>query len=178
MKLRLLFKQYRWPFYLGGLLVMSVVAQGILVFVATRPDAPRPLPDYYQKSLAWDLDAAVLDASRQLGWAVQVLLPAGVPHEAGMPRPVDVVVVDRDGVGVRGLVGQLQAVRPADGRLNNLGPLTEIPHLPGTYRALLRLDQAGLWEVRVDARLGTQRFVHSQRVVLTADSTLVPDPGR
>lgn len=172
MTLRRAISHYRWPMYLGGILTMSVVAQGILVYVATRPDAPRPIRDYYQRSLAWDVDAAVVEASRQLGWSVDFAVPTGVPHAAGMPRPVDVSVQDRDGVPVQGLSGQLQALRPSDARLNQVGVLTEIPHLPGTYRTLMRLDAPGVWELRVEARQGSQRFVHSQRFELAVDPPL------
>jgi len=185
--LRQALSYYRWPLYLGGILAMAVVAQGVLVYVATRPDAPRPIRDYYQKSLEWDADAAVLAASRQLGWTVRFDLPTDTPHTPGMPRPVDVIVADRDGAPVGQLSGQLQALRPADDRLGQAADLTAIPHRAGTYRTLLRLDQPGLWILRLDLRQGAGsqssgsqggrapdsesgrlRFVHSARVSLTA----------
>jgi nitrogen fixation protein FixH len=169
MKLARSLSYYRWPIYLGGLLAMSVVGQGVLVYVATRPDAPRPIGGYYQRALQWDADEAVVEASRQLGWTVRFTVPADVPHTAGMPRPVDVFVQDRQGTPVLGLTGTLQAARPSEPRLSQAGDLTGIPHLPGTYRTLVRMDQPGLWELRLDARQGAQRFVSSERVVLAAD---------
>lgn len=98
---RRLLSDYRWPIYLGGLLTMSIVACGILVYVATRPDAP--LSGYYEA--AGNADEAVEAASWQLGWTVRYELPAGVPHVPGMPRPVDVQVSDRDGRPVGDLAG-------------------------------------------------------------------------
>lgn len=168
MSLRQAISYYRWPFYLGGILAMSVVAQGILVYVATRDDAPRPIADYYQRALDWDANTAVLEASRQLGWTVQFDLPADMPHAPGMPRPVDVVVADRDGEPISGLTGHLQALQPAAGNRGQEVSLTEIPHRPGTYRSLLRLDDPGLWEFRLDARQEALRFVHSARLSLAA----------
>ncbi|MFH1570692.1 MAG: FixH family protein [Gemmatimonadota bacterium] len=172
MRLRAALSHYRWPIYLGGLLTMSVVAHGVLVYVATRPDTPRPIGDYYQRSLEWDADEAVRDASRQLGWTVGFEVPGDTPHAPGMPRPVDVHVLDRDGAPVRGLTGQLQALRPGDGGRGQSEALTEMPHLPGTYRTLLRLDQPGLWEFRLDTRRQALRFVYSQRLTLTAETAL------
>jgi len=166
--LRATISQYRWPIYLGGILTMSVMAQGTLVYVATRPDVALPMRDYYQRSLEWDADAAVLAASRQLGWAVRFRVPTDAPHLPGSPRPVDILIHDRDGQPVLGLQGSLQALRPADSRLNQSGALTEIPHLPGTYRTLLRLDQPGLWDFRLEARRDALRFLHSARVSLAA----------
>ncbi len=164
MKLKDFISAYRWPLILGGLLGMSICAQGVLVFVATRPDAPRPIKDYYERSLSWDADAAVLAASRDLGWRVSFELPADTPHTPGMPRPVDVHVKDRDGAPLAGLSGDFQALRPADARHNQAGSLTALPHLPGTYRTLVRLDADGLWEFRLDTRREGLRFVHIERV--------------
>ena len=158
----------RWPIYLGGLLALAVCAYGVLIYVATRPNAPRPIPRYYEASQRWDADEAVEQASRQLGWTVRYDLPAGVPHVAGTPRPIDVRVIDRDGRGVAGLVGRLLAVRPSDSRMNDAGELFAIPRQPGAYRALVRADEPGLWELRVDAKQGGVRFVHAARVPVAA----------
>jgi hypothetical protein len=166
-----LVSEYRWPIYLGGLLAMSVVASGVLVFVATRPDSPRPIKGYYEAARAWDADEAVEDASRQLGWTVRYDLPSGVPHYAGMPRPVDVRVADRDGRPVPGLTGHLFAIRPSDTRLNQSGALVAIPQEPGSYRTLVLLDAPGTWELRIDTRQQALRFVHAARF------TLPPEPA-
>ena len=168
MSVRRVLSEYRWPIGLGGLLAMSVIACGVLVWVATRPDSPRPIKGYYEAAQQWDADEAAEQASRQLGWAVRYDLPAGVPHFAGMPRPVDVRVVDRDGQPVAGLAGRLFAIRPSDTRLNQTGTLTEIPQEPGSYRTLIRLDEPGAWELRIDALQGALRFVHAARFTVPA----------
>ncbi len=154
---------YRWPIFIGGLLAMSIGSSAVIVWVATRPDTPRPIPGYYEAAQGWDADEAVAAASRQLGWSVRYELPAGVPHVPGMPRPVDVHVADRDGQPVTGLAGRLFAIRPADTRLNQAGDLVALPHAPGSYRTLVRLDVAGEWELRIDARLAALRFVQAAR---------------
>jgi nitrogen fixation protein FixH len=159
-----LVSEYRWPIYLAGHLVMSIVACGVLVWYATRPDAPRPIKGYYEAARAWDADEAVEAASRQLGWDVRYELPAGIPHYAGMPRPVDVRVVDREGKPVSGLTGRLFVIRPADSRLNRDGELTELPQQAGSYRTLVVLDEPGAWDVRLDARRQSLRFVHAARL--------------
>lgn len=170
MKLFRLVSDYRWPIYIGGHLTMSIVACGVLVWVATRPDAPRPIQGYYEAAQAWDVDEAAQDASRQLGWTVRYELPEGVPHYPGMPRPVDISVVDRDGKPVAGLAGQLMAIRPSDGRLNQRGNLFALPSTPGSYRALVELDEPGMWELRLDTKQQAMRFVHAARVTLPADA--------
>jgi hypothetical protein len=163
--------EYRWPIYLGGLLSMSVVASGVIVWVATRPDTPRPMKGYYEAARAWDADEAVEQASRQLGWSVRYEFPSDVPHFPGMPRPVDVRVADRDGRPVSGLSGSLFAIRSSDTRLNQSGALIALPQTPGTYRTLVRIDAPGTWELRIDVRQEALRFVHAARLSVPDEPT-------
>lgn len=172
MKLFRLVSHYRWPIIIGGHLTMSVVACAVLVYVATRPDAPRPIEGYYEAAEAWDVDEAVKDASRDLGWTVRLELPAGVPHYPGMPRPIDVTVADRNGQPVDGLAGQLVAIRPSDGRLNQSGAIVALPNNHGSYRTLVRLDEPGTWELRLDTRQQSMRFVYATRITLAAEAAV------
>ena len=169
MKLFKILSDYRWPIYLGGLLTMSVVSSGVIAWVATRADTERPMQGYYEAARAWDASEAVAEASRQLGWSVRYEFPSDVPHIAGMPRPVDVHIADRDGKAVQGLSGHLFAIRPSDTRLNRTAELTAEPQAPGTYRTLLIVDAPGEWELRLDVRQAAMRFVHAARVRVAAD---------
>ena len=166
MKFFRLVSDYRWPIYIAGHLLMSVVACGVLVWVATRPDAPRPIPNYYQSAQSWDVDEATVESSRALGWAVRYELPVDVPYVPGMPRPVDVTITDRSGQPVSGLSGRLFAIRPSDSRLNQTGNLVEVPAQAGNYRTLVRLDEPGAWDFKLDAQQQTLQFVHAARVTI------------
>lgn len=172
MKLFRLISEYRWPIYLGSLLAMSMGAYAVMVWVATRPDTPRPIAGYYEAARTWDANEAVEASSRQLGWSVRYELSGDVPHFAGMPRPVDVHVADRDGKPVAGLVGRLFAIRPSDTRLNQSGELIGLPQTPGCYRTLVRLDASGAWDLRIDMRHETLHFVHAARLDVPADETV------
>ncbi len=178
MKMVRLVSEYRWPIFVGGLLAMSIIASGVIVWVATRPDTPRPIKGYYEAARAWDADEAVEDASRQLGWSVRYELPSDVPHFAGMPRPVDVRVADRDGRPVSGLSGHLFAIRPSDTRLNQAGELVALPHAPGTYRTLVRIDVPGTWELRIDTTREALRFVHVARLNVPSEPAIPEGANR
>ena len=160
---------YRWPFYIAGHLTMSIVACAVLVWVATRPDTPLPIPDYYRTAQAWDADEAALAASRELGWQVKFTLPSDVPYVAGAPRPVDITVADRHGAPVTGLAGSFIAMRPSDARLNQSATVVALPQAAGRYRTLVRLDMPGVWEFRLDTQQQALRFVHAARITLGAD---------
>lgn len=178
MKLLRLISEYRWPIYLSGLLSMPIVACGVLVWVATGPDAPLPIPGYYEAARAWDADEAVEETSRQLGWQVRYELPADVPHFPGMPRPIDVLVTDRDGHPVNGLVGQLSATRPSNTRLNQTAGLVEIPQQAGSYRTLITLDAPGAWDVHIDTKQAALRFVHGARLTIVDDAPAAEQESR
>jgi hypothetical protein len=157
---------------------MSIVACGVLVWVATRPDAPRPIAGYYEAARAWDADEAVAEASRQLAWTVRYELPSGIPYFRGMPRPIDVRVADRAGKPVSGLAGHFFAIRPSDTRLNQSGKLVEMPQEAGSYRTLVRLDEPGTWEFRIDAKQQALRFVHVERLTVPADQAAPQETAR
>jgi hypothetical protein len=178
MKVTKVLSDYRWPIFIGGLLSMSIVASGVIVWVATRPDAPRPIKGYYESARAWDANEAVASASRQLGWTVTYDLPGDVPHYAGMPRPVDVRVADREGRPVVGLQGRLFALRSSDTRLNRIGDLVALPQMPGMYRTLVVMDAPGEWELRLDATQAALRFVHAARLTVPGDSPAAGEPSR
>lgn len=166
MKFFRLVSEYRWPIYIAGHLTMSVVACGVLVWVATRPDAPLPIPDYYRSAQSWDADEATVEASEALGWTVHYDIPSDVPYVPGMPRPVDVTVLDRSGQPVAGLSGKFFAMRPSDGRLNQSSDLVALPLQAGSYRTLVRLDQPGAWDFRLDVKQQALPFVHAARVTV------------
>lgn len=177
MRLVRLVSEYRWPIFVGAHLTMSIVACGVLVWVATRPDSPRPIQGYYESARSWDVDEAVEDASRRLGWSVRYEVRTDVPHYPGMPRPIDVTVIDRDGKPVSGLTGRLVAIRPSDTRLNQRGELVAVPSQAGSYRTLVRVDEPGTWEFRLDAHQQAMHFVHAARIVVAADSPLAMQGG-
>ena len=170
MRLLRLLSAYRWPIFIGGLLSMSLVACASIVWVATRPDVPRPIDGYYQAAQRWDASEAVEDASRDLGWTVRFELPSDVPHFRGMLRPIDVKVSDHAGRPVSGLAGQLFVIRPADARLNQVGVLVQIPSCGGCYRTLVHVDEPGAWDMRIDARQQSLRFVHAARISVPDDA--------
>ena len=83
-KLLRLISDYRWPIYIGGHLTMSVVACGVLVWVATRPDAPRPDPGLLRggASRGTPTKPSWTPAGSSAGRCATTL-PTDVPHYRG-----------------------------------------------------------------------------------------------
>ena len=167
--LKRIVSDYRWPILLSSLIVLSISAQGIMVFFATSSKAPLPEKNYYEKSLKWDEISALTQASRKLAWTVDYSLPKGAQYLPGMARPLDMQIKDKDGKPVTGLKGKMYAIRPSETRLNTSGILTELPHKPGSYRTLITFGADGLWEMALDATYGKQRFVNRTRIDVRSD---------
>ena len=80
--------------------------------------------------------------------------------------------------GRPGLSGRLFAIRPSDARLNQTGPLVGLPQEGGSYRSLVRLDEPGAWELRIDTKRDALRFVHAARLEVAADPTPAEGPSK
>ena len=151
---------------------MSVVACGVLVWVATRPDAPRPIQGYYEAARAWDADEAVEDASRQLGWTRPLRAAGRRPAlSRACPARSTCTVADRDGKPVTGLTGHLFAIRPSDTRLNRDGELIgDARSTPAATARWCCVDEPGAWEFRIDTTQQALRFVHAARMDVPAST--------
>jgi nitrogen fixation protein FixH len=147
-------KFWPWPgvifLLLGGQMVVITMA----VVLSTRDPSFAIEPDYYQKSLHWDEQAAQIRANRALGWHVSLdIAPQDTP--AGR-RPVTVIVTDTagrplDGAGVESIL-----FHHAGGQDRMQASFQ--PEGAGRYSAKLLLRKAGIWEFRLTIRRGTDVF--------------------
>jgi hypothetical protein len=155
-----------WPIGIVLVILAFVTLDAALIATAFRDSATAPEEQYYEKALQYDRLHASSLRSTEAGWSAGVSV-APVPLPA-MPRRVDVVVRDKQGQPVTGLLGTLTAVRPADARLSNSAALLEVPEEQGTYRLLLKVPARGLWEFQLDARKAGEDY----RMIIRQDVAL------
>lgn len=138
---------WHWPWLLTAGMSGIVGVNVVMLFVA-RSDANGVVveQDYYRKAVQWDSTMALRDESARLGWRAEVSLASGVL----------VVLTDSAGAGVAGaavqatLIHNVDAGRPTELVLREVGG--------GRYAADAALAHRGLWEVRIRADRGTERF--------------------
>jgi len=150
-----------WPWIVTALLVGSAAVQGVIIWAATHDPSFAIEPDYYRKAVAWDARLAEERASAALGWTATASLTRA---SAGAPAAI---VLSLRGAGrepVRGAHVRVTAIHNRDGAHPVIGALAE--RADGAYGAELPLERAGLWEVRVDATRGAERFSASLRTDL------------
>ncbi|MBX3134125.1 MAG: FixH family protein [Gemmatimonadaceae bacterium] len=148
---------WQWPVLVTLALAFTVGVNVVMLFASSRdPNGTVVEPDYYRKAVEWDRTMARRAASAALGWSAEASL--GASAEAG--RELRVTLADRDGVPIADadvhvtLIHNREASTPLQVQLAALGA--------GAYSAPAVAARGGLWEVRITARRGSERFEDTQ----------------
>ncbi len=137
-----------WPIGLGGVLALTVAANGWLLYQATRNGGTPIERNYYRKAVAWDSTMAQSAENRELGWQVGATLDTTgalsveLLDRAGNPMPDAAVSVE--GFAVAFVDGDFAATLSA-------GP-------DRRYGARVALKHGGLHEIRVRIIRHGKRF--------------------
>ncbi len=147
-----------WPWLVTGALAFTV-AVNVVMIVAASSDANGSVvePDYYRKAVAWDETMARAAESARLGWRTL----AALQRAPGDSARLVVRVTGRDALPVRGARFTAELIHNADAARPVRAVLEE--SAAGRYEATVPVRRAGLWEVRLEARRDTERFVTSLR---------------
>lgn len=137
-----------WPIAMGGVLALTVAANGLLLFQATRNGGMPIERDYYRKAVAWDSAMAQSVTNGALGWRIGATLDSAgslsieLVDRAG--NPVSGATVSVEGFAVAFVDGEFVAALTSDGGRR--------------YGALVTLKHRGLHELRVRISRGGDRF--------------------
>lgn len=143
-----------WPWFIGGLLLTVVVANAIMLTIATGTPPILEDDDAYQTSLRYDEVIAARAAAKALGWRAEVQQADG---------RLEWRMLDAQAQPVRGLAGQLVLRRADTAQHDRTLALAEAA--PGVYRA----DWAGTpGAYRVDVQLdrGDERWIETREMRL------------
>lgn len=144
-----------WPIGITVLLLATVASNvGVIMLVNDDPSFAIE-PDYYRKAVSWDSTQAVARASDALHWTVQ---STAMPVSDGS-HVLRVRILDAQGRGVdrADVRGELLYVA----RANDVQSLRFVAGKDadtGTYEAPVIMTNVGLWELRLSADRGAERF--------------------
>jgi nitrogen fixation protein FixH len=146
-----------WAFVPAGLLVSLIGFQLWLVRGAFTDASVAVEQNYYAKAVSWDDKMAQDRENIRLGWRAPIDLELSGGAECG----VRVRLLGTDGQSIRGARVAIEAFHVA--RSGNVirAALSEDP--AGEYRAALPMPRPGLWEIRVEALHGQDRFTATTR---------------
>lgn len=142
--------EWKWPLGISAVLGLSVAVNLAVMAVAGNDPSFAVEPDYYQKAVDWDRHAAQQAASNALGWTAEVTLEPG-------PSPrLNLRLRDGTGLAIEGAAVSVEAfhiARAADFLKTDLRE--DASHL---YSGQMGVHRPGLWEFRLTATRGIDRF--------------------
>ncbi len=149
-----------WPWLVGSLLLLILTINIAVFFAATGDPSHVIVEDYYQKAVDWDQTAAQVQHNQELGWHVRLTFRP-VPEDwtgAGENAPntlVHVALVDSSGLLLKDAAIDLHCFHNARSSQIREARLTV---LDDGQAAAFRLGPPGLWQFRLEATVGSERF--------------------
>jgi nitrogen fixation protein FixH len=145
-----------WPLALVAVLALTVTANVWLLWAANDEQSRALEPDYYRKALAWDSTMAEASRSVALGWRLSASI-----ESAGAPGGrLLVTLSDSSGRPIEGAA--LTATTTPIAHADRAGRVA-LRETAGGYQAEFPLVYQGLYEIRIEAVRGSDRFVTSVR---------------
>lgn len=144
-----------YPGMILGLLGFSISICTILVLASRSDGGPQVIPDYYVQSVEWDERESVRQASRALGWTLDVSFDR---HDEGQVR-----VTDGQAQPVVGLDGSVRLRRPQLADDVTVAALVPVDGEPGLYRFEHPPAAPGFWDLVLEGEFQDQPVHLTQR---------------
>lgn len=148
-----------WPIGIAAVLFLSAASNIVVMFIAKADPAFAVEPDYYRKAVTWDSTMAQQRANASLGWSSSAHLTLATP---GTPGTISLQLRDATGAAITDATVSVEAMHNA--RASQRYEATLAGDASGTYTGALDAHRAGMWELRVTATRGAERFTQSLRV--------------
>lgn len=148
-----------WPIGVATILAATVVANVVVMRIASDDPSFAVEPDYYRKAVHFDSTMAQERQNLSLGWGFDATLDAIAD---GQPTRLAVRLHDAASDPLPG--ARVAVMARFNARANDTLTAVLTEEAPGTYVTRLPITHPGEWEIRVDAAHGSQRFSTSARV--------------
>lgn len=153
-------KERIWPTIIVAALAGNVLLGIVLARVAGADTHFAVEPDYYRKAIGWDATMVQERRNIALGWQLRPSLGAVTPGASTM---LGVDLRARDGAPITDALVLVEAMPVAYARE---ATRVELPAAgaAGNYAAAIAISQSGLWELRITASRGRERFTANLRL--------------
>ena len=139
--------------WVPGLLLTTLIGTQLVVLSSVLDDPSFATEqDYYRKAVSWDAHMEQARESQALGWHANARAEAADPGQARL----EINLVDAHGRGISG--ANLTVVAFANTRAAQPLELHPGESAPGQYLAALGKARVGLWEARLEATRGGDRY--------------------
>ena len=149
-----------WPWVPAALLTCMLAGLGTMALIATHDPGFALERDYYTKAVAYDGVIAQRAENARLGWSVD----ADVGLASSREGTLLVIRLKDVAEPVTGAQVSIEALRNAAAAVVLEAELAE--RSPGEYASRLPIRRGGLWEIRVTAKRGSDRFTSVERTTV------------
>lgn len=150
-----------WPIGITALLLATVVANVVVMRVATNDPAFAIEPDYYRKAVHYDDVMAQERTNQRLGWQLTAQVDPII-----RTRPARVTVTARDAHGAPLTGARLAVMARFNARANDTLTTGLREESPGRYAGTLPMVFPGAWELRLEAVRDSARYLATTRVTV------------
>jgi nitrogen fixation protein FixH len=150
-----------YPYIFVALFVVVLLVNLTMAYFASSTFSGMATENPYEKGLAYNQNLAMARAQAALGWRVDstIGVAEGAPHRT----VVTVTYINHDGRPVDGLDVHAQLVRPTAKGYDRSLVLDAVA--PGTYRKVVDLPMAGVWDMDVVALSKDATYEFGRRIV-------------
>jgi nitrogen fixation protein FixH len=148
-----------WPAAVAGVLCLTIAANVWLITIANNDPSFAVEQNYYQRGLHWDDELAQRAHNAELGWKLLATLE---PIERGLGAELRIALTDSRVAPIRDASVVVRAVHVA--RANDPVEVTLESADDGHYRAIVPLQRAGLWELRIAVHRGPDVYTAIERM--------------
>ncbi|MEY2929349.1 MAG: hypothetical protein RL033_98 [Pseudomonadota bacterium] len=140
--------------WVPGLLLTALLGTQLTVLHSVLDDPSFALePDYYRKAVAWDSQRLLDRESQALGWHATL---HAEPGTQASDLQLEVQLRDAKGTPLAGALLHVRAF--ANARAARLLETSLVETTPGIYTGKVPSSVLGLWEFRLEATRGSDRF--------------------
>jgi nitrogen fixation protein FixH len=151
-----------WAWMPVALLGSLSAGLGVMISIAVNDPSFAVEPAYYQHALNWDARRAEEEQSRALGWAVDwQILPSGTSNSTQIAL-LRLRAQDVSNAPISGATAHISAFHNA--RAAHVQELNLREESPGIYSAPLAVLRPGIWQLRLQANRGSERFLQTLSV--------------
>jgi nitrogen fixation protein FixH len=158
----------RWPLIVLSLLAGHVAIMLVAVVIATHDKSFAVVSNYYDRAVNWDQSQAILRASRELGWHVQIV-PATQTDPMGR-RQVTFVLTDSAGRAIENAMLNVEYFHDSHASEVQNATISPTGGDGREFTQLLPIRYQGAWEFHVTVTGNGKSFVADiPQIVLNAN---------
>ena len=146
---------WRSPWFIAwiGLLLAFVIANGIMIFLATDRSPSLVVEDFYERGQDYERNM-LKRLARDPGWNMKIMAPEFI--DIAKPALFRFNVTDKAGNPITPDSVTLYAYRPSDADEDFALPMQQVA--PGQYQVVASFPLLGVWEILVSVKNGEDEY--------------------